>query len=192
MSIDFLFELATFTLRKHSVNATFAIISLNKKEWRKVAEEQIAIDSLAYNTMREIQKLLGNGVNVNGDVENKIGDSMVMERHITAEYERALNLEEQLNSTSIIFNIQNMRITKVFKKTQPFMYKLYLKNKNKDFLILLNTNLLSSCPMEETHLSIAHETLHFVDACFGNRTPYNDIEKKAKMIVDEFLTCARA
>lgn len=174
------------------MNATFAIISLNKKEWRKVAEEQVAIDSLAYNTMREIQKLLGNGVNVNGDVEKKIADSMDMERHITAEYDRALNLEEQLNCTSIIFNIQNMRITKVFKKTQPFMYKLYLKNKNKDFLILLNTNKLSSCPMEETHLSIAHETLHFVDASFGNQTPYNDIEKKAKMIVDEFLTCARA
>ena len=188
MSIDFLYELATFTLRKHSVNAIFTINYLNKKEWRKVAEEQVAIDNLAYNTRREIQEMLGNGANVNGDIAKKMSDSMDMERHTTAEYDRALNLEEQLNSTSIIFNIKNKRITKVFKKTQPFMYKLYKKNKTKDFLILLNTYLLSSCPVEETYLSIAHETLHFVDTCFGNQLPYNDIEKKGKMIVAEFLS----
>jgi hypothetical protein len=71
VSIDFLYELATFTLRKQSVNARFAIISLDKKEWRKIAEEQVAIDDLSYNTMREIQELLGNGAKVNGDVVKK-------------------------------------------------------------------------------------------------------------------------
>ena len=170
------------------MNARFAIINLNKKEWRKIAEEQVALDDLSYNTMRKIQELLRNGAKVNSDVAKKLSDSMNMERQITAEYDRALNLEEQLNSTSIIFNIKNMRITKVFKKTQPFKYKLYLKNKTKDFLILLNTYLLSSFPTEETCLSIAHETLHFVDTRFGDQLTYKDMEKKAKMIVAEFLT----
>jgi len=68
------------------------------------------------------------------------------------------------------------------------MYKLYLKNRNKDFLILLNTYLLSSLEKEEIFLSVAHEALHYVNTCLGNRLTYKEVEDNARVIVGEFLS----
>ena len=187
MPIDILNELAAFTLRKHSVSAKFVIISLNQKEWRKLAEERVASDEYANSLKKKIHELLGSGVSVDSNTAQKINESMDKEKQITAEYDRALVLREQLNSTSVIFNIKNMRISEVFKKKQPFKYKIYVKNRNKDFLVLLNTYLLSNLQKEETYLSVVHETLHFVENCLGYKFTYQDIERKSNEIVKEYF-----
>jgi len=184
VSIDILNELAALTLNKYNVKAKYAIICLDQKMWRKVAKERVNVDENAY---RQTNELLESGVYIDRDTAKKHRESMDIEKQITTEYNRVLKLDEQLNSTSIIFNIKNMRISKVFKEKLPSMYKLYVKNKNKDFLILLNIYLLSSLQTEETYLSVVHETLHFVETCLGYKFTYMDVEKKAGETVRGFL-----
>ena len=152
------------------------------------AQEQVAIDESANNMKKKIQELINSGVPIDGDTAQKINELRDTEKQIIAEYDRTLALKEQLNSTSIIFNIKNMRISNVFKKKQPSMYKIYTKNRDKDFLILLNTYLLSNLQMKEKYLSVVHETLHFINTCLGYKFTYTDIEKKSNVIVGEYLT----
>jgi hypothetical protein len=153
----------------------------------KIAQERVKMDELAYETQKKIEYLIKKGAQPDTDTANKLTENMKKDREMLSEYNKTLAIKEQLDSTSIFFNIKNMRVTKVFRDNQPYHYELYLKNKECDFLILLNTYLLSTCTIEETYISVVHEALHFVDTCRGSSSTYGEIEEKSKMLVGEYL-----
>lgn len=184
---DILNNIAAFILAKHSEKGNFAILRLNQKEWTTIAKERVRMDELAIKTEKQIKDIIKNGVQPEPDTANKMKENMNREKEILTEYNKPQAIREQLDSTSIFFNLQNMRVTKVFMDYQPHHYKIYLRNKNYDFLILLNTYLLSTLPIEETYISVVHEALHFVDYIKGSHSTYSEIENKSKMLAREYL-----
>ena len=69
----------------------------------------------------------------------------------------------------------------------PFHYELFKKNRDADFLILLNMQLTSGNSRREKLKTLVHETLHFIKNLKKTRTNFESIENEADRIIDEFL-----
>ncbi|MBA7496272.1 hypothetical protein ES702_06871 [subsurface metagenome] len=72
------------------------------------------------------------------------------------------------------------------RKEFPFYYKLFKKNKVRDFLILLNVPLTSEDSKKEKIKTLVHETIHYIQHANEMITDFESIQKEADRIVDEF------
>jgi hypothetical protein len=72
------------------------------------------------------------------------------------------------------------------RKVFPFYYKLFKKNKVRDFLILINKPLTSGDSKRRKLKTLVHETIHYIQQVKEMTTDFESIEKEADRIVDEF------
>jgi len=185
-------RIVRFTLERHSVKAKWRIIPLTYDKWKKLSTEKIALDELAWKLENQIKKLMDKEktkdyLRENEEMERRIDEGFKMKKGIEKEYGGVLTLEQNLNSSAIMMEVKPLKRLKRWRGKFPFHYKLFKKNRDADFLILLNMQLTSGDSRREKLKTLVHETLHFIKNLKKTRTNFESIENEADRIVDEFL-----
>jgi len=186
-------RIVKFALERHSVKAKWRIIPLPYDKWKKLSTEKTAIDELAWKLEDKIKKLMNREKTKNFLIENEImegqiGEASKMEKEIEKEYGGVLMLEQNLNSSAIMMEIKALKRLKRWRGNFPFYYnKLFKKNKDVDFIVLLNVQLISGDSRREKLKTLVHETLHFIKNLKKTRTNFESIENESDRIVNEFL-----
>lgn len=179
-----------FALEKYSVKAEWKIIPLTYDKWMKFSKEKTSLNKLAWKLENELKKLLESPeveewLEKDEELKRKLYRGFEMEKEIEREYGRVLTLEENLASDAIILKVRPpLKKLKKLRGKFPFYYKLLKKHKDKDFLILMNAQLI---PEQEILKAIVHETLHYIQNLRKTRTDFQSIEDEADSIVDEFV-----
>ena len=182
-----------FVLERYSIKAKWRIISLTYDKWKKLSTEKTAIDELAWKLETKIKKLMNNEktkdfLRENEELERRIDKGLKMEKEIEKEYDKVLTLDQNMNSSAIMMEVRPLKRLKRLRGNFPFLYnKLFKKNKDVNFIILLNVQLISGDSRREKLKTVVHETLHFIENLKKTRSDFESIENESDKIVDEFL-----
>ena len=185
-----------FVLESYSVKAKWRIIPLTYDKWKKLSTEKTAIDELAWKLEAKIKELMNNeksknSLRENEELERRIDKGLKMEKEIEKEYDEILTLEQNMNSSAIMMEVRPLKRLKRLRGNFPFHYnKLFKKNKEVDFIILLNVQLISGDSRREKLKTVVHEALHFIENLKKTRSDFEFIENEADRIVEEFMFSA--
>jgi hypothetical protein len=181
-------EIVKFALETHHVEAKWRIIPLADDQWKKLSIERASRDKWGLELGDEMRKLVEKGEIKDEELKRKISEAFGMEKEIEKEYGRVLTLEDHLNSNAL-FLMTKESGSKGLKRLRgkfPFLYRLSKRNRDKDFVILLNANLISRDSRREKLKTVVHETLHFVQDLRQTRTCSETIENEADTIINKF------
>lgn len=195
-------EVVKFVLDKYGIAATWRIIPLDLRIWAKLPIETRTLDILASEAGKQLENLLTSELGqrlraakdehtpLMEEVLRKRKEAMEMGQKVSIEYGRDLDLEENLYSRAMCFHISELKkksnFLKKFRKMLPTHYKLLKRNSDVDFIILLNSHIISESSLEENQKTAAHETLHHVQRLTDSRSDFQTIDDLADRIVTEF------
>ncbi len=188
-------RIVKFVLERNTVKAKWRIIPLTYDKWKRLQTDKIALDEFAWKLENQIKKIMDQEktkgfLRENEEMERRIDEGFQMEKEIGNEYRGVLTLEQNLNSISTIIIMRGAKSLKHLKRWRgklSFYYKLRKKNKDTDFIILLNWSIISGDSKREKLKTAVHETLHFIEYLKKTRTNFESIENESDRIVDEFL-----
>ena len=124
-----------------------------------------------------------------------IEDFIDLEKIVRAEYDTPLSFEDHLDSLGVYQSVTEMN---TFLNTNlpalsaqfPLLSAQVLSNKDVDWIIFLNDNLLVSHPntsFDEVYKTVIHETLHIVQATEkSERSTFDDIEALTEFLLNNF------
>lgn len=189
-------EIVQFTLQNYGVRAKWRIIRLTYNNWRKLAIEETLIDEFHLRSIDHLRTAIATEeakreLERDDALREKIYERFRMERELRKEYGRELSLEEYLFANAVIIVVKGYveppLAPKRLRRKCPFVYTLAGQNKDVDFLILLNLSMVCGNSRRENLTTVAHETLHYIQALSNRRSMIEFIENQAEGIVDQFL-----